>query len=80
MRLYAFDVEGEGRKYFVLSTGHVFAGPYGADNLGNQILDDSVTFIAREFGLTTKTRDEMAAELSDVPQISGDLDAPIPGV
>ena len=80
MRLYPFDVEGQGRQYFVLSTDQVWSGAYGEDNLGNQNLDESFTFLSREFGLTTKTRAEMAAEVSNVPQISADLEAPIPGV
>ena len=82
MKLYPFDVVGEERtrRYFALSTGRVFAGAYGKGDFDHHILDDSLTTIAREFGLTTKTREELAHEVSNVPEISEDLESPVPGV
>ena len=80
MKLYAYEVAGQGRKYFVLSTGNVYAGPYGKGDLANQLLDDSLLYIAKEFGLTTKSRDQIANGVSNPVQVSGNLDSPIPDV
>ena len=55
MKMIVFRVDEKTTEHIVLFTGNSYVGGFGKNQLRHQILDDSLTTVARAFNLNTLT-------------------------
>ena len=79
MKMYPFRTFDGELSYITSATGNLLIGAFGRDDLKPHILDETATFLARQYGLSVKTANELKQMIPNPVELSEDS-FPVSGV
>ena len=77
MKMYPFRTFDGELSFITSATGNLLIGAFGEDELKPHLLDETATFLARQYGLIVYTANELMQMVPDPVQLSEDSDIPI---
>ena len=79
MKMFPFRTFDGELSYITSATGNLLIGAFGRDELEPHLLDETATFLARQYDLSVKTATELKQMIGDPVQVSEDS-VPVAGV